>query len=218
MSTKDSNNDEINQMLQCLQNCKLISLFNVPYVITILLAELSVGEFAHCHICDKPLDIINKYLYESNHTMCQELGYYWCEIACKYFCVTCVEEYREIDICNKIITPVNGQHDDTVENLCCFQLVETKKLKECANYGHGGNENFNTICICAHCILNDKNLMGKCCICRKFICVNWFEGGAFSCCDTCNKSICEECESKNNGDYLYCIECDSDFHDFNLLK
>ncbi len=208
---------DVKQMVHCLENCNLICLLNVPYEITILLAEMSIGEFAHCDICNKALHILNKYLYKSNHTMCQELQYYWCDITCKYFCLTCVEEYREIDFCNRIITPVEDFSNRIITpDLCCFELVATNNLKECANYAHGTNENFKTICICSHCILNDKNRMGKCCICRKFICVNCYRGGVYSCCDACNKSICEECESKNDGDDLYCIECDSDYHDFNL--
>eukprot|EP01084_Bolivina_argentea_P085922 155325_1 len=108
MSTKEATNDEFKQMVLCLQNCTLICLANVPHAIITLLAEMSLGEFAHCYLCNKALDIMNKYLYKSNHTMCQELQYYWCNISGKYFCLTCVEEYREIDSCNRIITPINA--------------------------------------------------------------------------------------------------------------
>ncbi len=178
-----------------------------------------VAEFATCDKCAQPLHIMDKYLYEEsdNHTMSAELHYYWCKISRKFYCVPCVKETRLVDYCNRIITPVYLKEADEEVKWCCYELVDKSKLKQCANFAHGDNDYFNTICICKKCIgdsiENRLVCQWKCVICKRFICSNCYDGGVYSPCEKCH-----ECESKNDSHTLYCIDCDDDLHDFNCKQ
>ncbi len=204
---------EFQKLFHVIKKCTLVSSLESPDEIIAIVTAYSVGEFAQCNMCAQPLHIMDKCLYEEwdNHIMSRELHYYWCNITQTFYCIQCFES--SIDYCNRLLTPVYFKENQQEVKWCCYQLIQKSKLKECANFAHGDDNGWKTICICKNCISHQW----KCVICQKFICSNCYDGGVYSSCVKCVQTICDECETKNDSVILYCIDCDDDLHDFNII-